>query len=141
MKTRVKRTPAPPEASVLAGVLAAIGTHPSLRAWRQNSGIGLTPDAKRIIKYGIAGSGDISGILGHTAACSERNNSEPLCLCRRGTRLEIEVKTATGRQTKQQVRFQDMIRSMGGVYLLVRSAEDALAQLRELGYCHVKENP
>lgn len=59
------------------------------------------------------GAADISGILAS------------------GRRLEVEVKTATGKQRVAQARWQTMIEKHGGLYLLTRSPEDALAALKE----------
>jgi hypothetical protein len=42
-----------------------------------------------------------------------------------GRRIEIEVKTQSGRQSEQQKRFQEMIEKFNGVYILARSVEDA----------------
>jgi hypothetical protein len=52
-----------------------------------------------------------------------------------GRRLEIECKSATGRQSPEQASFQAMIERFGGVYILARSAQDAVAQLQARGYC------
>lgn len=52
-----------------------------------------------------------------------------------GRLLAVEVKTLVGRQSQQQRAFERMITTFGGLYLVVRSADDALAQLRERGYC------
>jgi hypothetical protein len=69
------------------------------------------------VRFGVVGAGDISGILSD------------------GTRFECEVKSPTGRQSTQQKRFQAMIERFNGVYILARSAEDALVQLKSRGYC------
>ena len=37
-----------------------------------------------------------------------------------GQRLEVEVKSATGRQSKAQRAFQKMIEKFGGLYVLAR---------------------
>lgn len=44
--------------------------------------------------------------------------------------FEIEVKTPTGRQRPEQKKRQAAIAGRGGSYLLVRSPEDAIAQVR-----------
>lgn len=61
-------------------------------------------DDSRTVSFGLKGSADILGILAPA-----------------GRFLAIEVKTGTGKQTPQQVRFEHMIRVMGGVYILARS--------------------
>lgn len=87
-------------------VLLRFGADKRLRLWRQNTGTGLTMDAERVISFGLKGSGDLSGIM------------------MGGTRIEIEDKTARGRQSEQQKAFQNMIERFGGLYVLARSEED-----------------
>ena len=52
-----------------------------------------------------------------------------------GRRLEIEVKALYGHQSEEQARYQAMIERFQGIYILARSADDALAQLQARGYC------
>ena len=101
------------EAQIVHDVLETLGRRPDLcRIWRQNTGC--LPDCfGRPVRFGLPGAGDISGILID------------------GRRLEIECKSAIGRQTEDQKAFQQMIRKFSGVYLLVRSAEDALQMVEE----------
>jgi len=75
-------------------------------AWRQNTGV-----SRRHIRFGRNGAADITGIL------------------RGGRRLEIETKTATGKQSDAQVEFQAEIERMGGLYILARSVEDVATAL------------
>lgn len=44
--------------------------------------------------------------------------------------VAIEVKTPDGRQSPAQKKFQAAVTKRGGVYLLVRSPQDAVAQVR-----------
>ncbi len=44
--------------------------------------------------------------------------------------VACEVKTATGRATKEQVHFLDTVRDAGGIAMLVRSEDEAEACLR-----------
>lgn len=107
----------------------------SIRVWRSNSGVGAgwylvrnalkaaiqgdMASVKRIltqarpIKFGLNGQADITGILPD------------------GRRLEVEMKTATGRQRAEQKVFEQMIRSRGGVYILARSATEAVTLVQE----------
>jgi hypothetical protein len=64
-----------------------------------------------LIKYGLKGSADITGILID------------------GRRLEVEVKTGEAEQHGSQPHFEKMILEMGGVYFIARSVEDALSKL------------
>lgn len=63
----------------------------------------------RLIRYGLKGSADITGILIG------------------GRRLEIEVKTGNAVQAENQIRFAKMIQKYGGYYHVARSVEDAVA--------------
>ena len=75
-----------------------------LRIWRQNTGV--SKHGNRIVRYGIPGQADLSGILPD------------------GRRLEIEVKTVNGRQSTAQKNWQKMIEKFNGVYILARSVDD-----------------
>jgi len=68
----------------------------------------------KMISYGRKGSADISGIM-----------------VLDGRRLEIEIKTGTGRQEEDQKSFALMIEKHGGIYILARSVEQALADLKK----------
>ena len=47
-----------------------------------------------------------------------------------GVRLEVECKVPGGRQSPEQRAFQSRTEELGGCYLLVHSAEEALRELR-----------
>jgi hypothetical protein len=67
----------------------------------------------RMIRFGLAvGSADIIGI----APC--------------GRFLAIEIKTSTGRPTKEQLRFIEAVNNAGGIAGIARSVEDALKLIR-----------
>ena len=82
-----------------------------MRLWRSSVGIGLTFDGSRVIKYGIVGQADLSGIISG------------------GRRLEIEVKAARGVQSIAQINFGAMITKFGGTYVVARSVADVEAVL------------
>ena len=42
-----------------------------------------------------------------------------------GKTVFIEIKTAKGRQSKQQKRFQEAVESLGFTYIIMKSADDA----------------
>ena len=93
-----------------------LSTRRDLRVWRQNVGVAvpLTAAVKRalahtdyrVVHFSIPGAADLTGILGN------------------GKRLEIECKTATGRQSEQQIAFGNMITKQGGIYVVARCVED-----------------
>jgi len=90
------------EAQVQSEILLGIGRDfpKTVRVWRNNSGA--VKVGNRFIRFGVSGQGDISGILNG------------------GRRLEIEVKSQKGRQSKDQKNFEVMIMKFGGLYLLAR---------------------
>jgi len=67
--------------------------------WRNNTGA--VVDDGRLIRFGIPGQADTSGLI------------KPF-----GTRLEIEFKRKGKKQSEAQKNFQKMIESFGGIYLL-----------------------
>jgi predicted porin len=79
------------------------------RFWETDSGLAFYEDARggrRAVKFGLKGQADISGLaIG-------------------GVRVEIECKTETGKQTKEQVSFGKMIVRFGGLYIVARSVDD-----------------
>ena len=90
-------------------ILRAFGT--ISRFWRANTGVAQI--GKRFVRFGSPGQADLTGILPD------------------GRRLEVEVKSATGRQTRDQKSFQRMIEKFNGVYVLARSVEELRNALRE----------
>lgn len=82
--------------------------------WRQNTGAARAGD--RLIRFGVPGQADITGVV-------------------RGRRVDIEVKTETGRQSGDQRAYQSRITSAGAIYVLARSLDDVLARIRELLAC------
>lgn len=48
-----------------------------------------------------------------------------------GVRIEVEIKTGKARQSTKQRAYQRMIESLGGIYIVARSEEQAVKELRE----------
>lgn len=134
-----------PEQILSSEIAAAIGAREGLRIWRNNTGRGYVPisDAGRAallallrrpgmirpIDFGVPGSTDYLGIAAaRCRACGEG----PV-----GRFVGLEVKTKDGRVSTQQQRFGEMIRSLGGIWIIARSADDARdgieRELREAG--------
>lgn len=84
-----------------------------MRLWRSN--VGVARVGKRVVRFGVVGQADLTGILPG------------------GVRLEIEVKSSTGQQREEQRWYQETIERFGGVYVLARSVEDVWAKLGEYG--------
>lgn len=80
---------------------------------RINSGVAWSRDGKRPIRLAPPGTAD------HIA-------------CLFGVYVEAEAKIEDGVQSPEQVRRQAAVERAGGSYVLYRSAEDLVSQLREL---------
>lgn len=70
-------------------------------------------DAARPISFGLPGAGDI---VGH----------------RHGTAVQVEMKTLTGRQREVQKKFERVWVQRGGIYILARSADEAVERVRRI---------
>jgi len=92
------------EKQVQNAILREFGTRPDLRLWRQNTGAARV--GRRFVRFGVPGQADLTGILPG------------------GRRVEIEVKSPTGRQTPDQRAFQALIERFDGLYVLARSVDD-----------------
>lgn len=64
----------------------------------------------RPVKFGTLGQADIDGV-------------------HKGIGIQVEIKTRTGRQSDVQVKFQRAWELAGGVYVLARSADEAVTLL------------
>jgi hypothetical protein len=78
------------------------------RFWRNETGMGLNIRTDEFFKYGLVGSADILGIVAP------------------GKFIGLECKTGHAKQSKEQVNFQKMIERFGGLYLVVRSPQEAV---------------
>lgn len=103
-----------PEKLIQNAILREFGTRSDMRVWRMNTGAANYSGTR--VSFGVPGQADISGILPD------------------GRRLEIEVKSATGRQSADQENYQRMIERFNGLYVLARSVQDVHAALRAAGY-------
>lgn len=97
------------ETAILQGVLLALGSRPDCRVWRNNTGKLPDPRSGRWVSFGLKGSADILGLL------------------RGGRFLAIETKTPAGRLRPEQLAFQRMVESLGGLYVIARSVSDAVS--------------
>lgn len=83
--------------------------HPHGIFWRQNSGRVQTADGRWVL-LGPPGIADIVGLV-------------------LGQAVFVEVKTASGRQRPAQAAFQHAVEKAGGLYIIARSPEEAVAGL------------
>lgn len=83
--------------------------------WRQNTGA--SNKGNRYVRYGIPGQADISGLITYGVDA--------------GKRVEIEVKTRTGRQSEKQKEWEVRMRRGKAIYILAKSVEDVDEALKE----------
>lgn len=91
----------------------ALGAMPGLCLFRNN--IGMAERRGHKIRFGVGGPGgsDLIGIY-------------------RGRFLAVEIKTPVGRQTEEQRTFEALITRLGGIYVVLRSVDEALRWFAEL---------
>ena len=91
-----------------------LGRVPGLVCWRNNTGSIEARQGYRIaFGCGGAGGADLLGLY-------------------RGRFVAVEVKTPTGRQTPEQCIYQKLVESKGGIYVVLRSVEEARAWAHDL---------
>lgn len=95
----------PTEHSIQNAIMRWLALHDHLRCFRQNTGKARQGD--QVVTYGVLGQADIR------------------CIVRGGYLWEIEVKTATGRQSNRQAAYERMLVELGAEYTLARCVEDA----------------
>lgn len=100
------------ETDLMRQILVAVSALPGALFWRVNVGVAKTFDG-RTITYGLPGQADLAGIY-------------------RGRHVEIEVKTAKGRLSANQIRWKVAVERAGGTWVLARSPADALNALAAL---------
>lgn len=107
------------EAQLQDDIRLALGAVDGLCLWRNNIGVA-TVDDKRSgrpykIRFGVGGPGgaDLIGVY-------------------RGRFVAVEIKTPTGRQTEEQRTFQQLVERKQGIYVILRSVEDAWTWINDL---------
>lgn len=92
-------------------ILFAFGSRPDVRVWIRPVGF----DSHRKIRYGVPGETDVDGIVAPW-----------------GRRLAIEIKTGEADLSPEQVKWRDnCIHKFGGIYIIARSVEQALADFEK----------
>lgn len=100
------------ESQLLDAIRLALGKDPSRAVlWRNNTGIALQGNTR--VRYGLCvGSADLIGVAN-------------------GRFIALEVKTPTGRVSREQAQFLALVNARGGIGRVVRSVEDALDAVAE----------
>ncbi len=106
------------ETAIQREIMLAVGNRPDVRIWRNNSGVARQRrkdgSKGRPVKFGLVpGAADIIGIIAG------------------GRFLAIECKTINGRLSQNQKQWRAVIERFGGLYILARSAQEAVTQLEK----------
>ena len=97
------------EAQIQRAILAALGSRPDVRIFRNDVGMAVDPRTRQHVRFGLCvGSSDLIGIVAP-----------------RGRLLALEVKSANGAATAAQLAFIAMVNQLGGVGRIVRSVAEA----------------
>lgn len=104
------------EREIQARIQLAIGSRSDARVFRVNVGVARDPRTGQVLRFGVPGMADL------------------LVLTSSGQFLWLEVKSPTGRLSKDQIRFRDFIHRFAGErhYAVARSVEEAEAAVARL---------
>jgi len=88
--------------------------------WRNNSGKLPDPKTGRWVQFGVASPGG-SDLIGYRqVVIGPEHVGRTMAVF-----TAVEVKTATGRATKEQTAFVEHVKQAGGIAGVVRSVDDA----------------
>lgn len=99
------------ESRLQSYILAQLNQLEGVFFYRSSTGAART--ATRLIRFGVPGQADITGVV-------------------RGRAVFVEVKTETGRQSELQRAFQERVEAAGGAYLLVKNCDDTVRAVQAL---------
>lgn len=92
-----------------------------IRAFRNNIGSAINPHNGNYVQYGVGGVGGADLICIIPTVITADMVGKTL-----GVFGAIEVKNATGRPSKDQLRFIEMVKQSGGLSGIARSTDDAM---------------
>lgn len=101
------------EGQIQDAIRLELGNEPDVLIFRNNIGVADMRGYK--VRFGVGGPGgaDLIGIF-------------------RGRFIAIEVKSPTGRQSPEQRMFEQLVLARGGIYVVLRSVEEARTWLASL---------
>jgi len=124
-------------------ILAAIGSRPGVLVWRQN--VGKAPSAWQVLPMALARwlrssmgelpVGPVYISSGRLVSYGTTGMADIMCVVG-GRLVAIEVKAPKGRQSLAQVAWQRALEAAGGVYVVARSVDDAVAAVDEMVLLH-----
>ena len=130
----------PSEAEIQKAMMQYLATRKRLVFWRQNSGSFVAPVLRAIAgvldKFGlgrrkIAIMSAVKKSAGHYKCTSEAGIPD-ITVIYRGVYVGLEVKSKTGRLTKDQKVMHDRMNRNGTMVRIVKSVDDVKAALREV---------
>lgn len=99
-----------PETKIQRSILEAVNASGLAVLWRNNVGF----DRDHRMRYGLCvGSSDLIGLTAN------------------GRFVALEVKTDTGKPTREQKLYLSLVAKLGGIAQVVRSVEDAMNAITE----------
>lgn len=104
------------ESQLQDAIRLVLGQDPDGCWWRNNCGLAWMKNGAPV-RFGVGspGGADLIGLY-------------------RGRFVAVEIKTPVGRQSAEQRLFQQLVERKGGIYVVLRSADEArqwLAQMRQ----------
>lgn len=109
------------ETNLQQRIRLALGTHPQLRLFRNNSGKLPDPRTGRYVQFGVASPGGADLIGWRTITVTPEHVGQQIAVF-----TAIEIKTPTGRITPAQQNFLEAVIKAGGIAGIARSVADAL---------------
>lgn len=100
------------EHSIQNAIVRWVALHDECRVFRQNTGV--AKYGKHTVRFGVPGQPDLHGIVAPV-----------------GRYFGVEVKGRSGRLSKAQAAYRDMMLSLGAVHVTARCVEDVWAVFRE----------
>jgi hypothetical protein len=110
------------EKQIQQTILKLMGSRHDIRLFRNNVGMMIDLHGNHV-KYGLCkGSADLIGVK--TITITEDMVGQEI-----GVFLSIEVKSDKGKLTPEQIAWQKMVETMGGIGLIVRDTEELWTQI------------
>lgn len=106
--------------------MLAVGARPDVLVWRQQSGMFRSfDDPSKVVRVGQPGLADSLAVVAVQITPEMVGRTI-------GVAVASEFKTSTGRQSDVQRNWQRAFEQRGGIYRLIRSADDMLALVEDV---------
>lgn len=118
------------ERDVQARVMLALGSRPDIRIFRNQVGFGYVGEHphQRRVRFGLMpGSGDLIGWRTRTITAADIGKSFAQF-------LSVEVKSDRGATRENQIVWANVVRSQGGIAVIVRDPKQAIEAVEEAAF-------